>query len=36
MSHAAYDLQLQDAINDLQEQVKNEHEPADPGDDGKP
>ena len=28
MSHVAYDLQLADAINDLQEQVKVEHVPA--------
>ena len=28
MSHVAYDLQLADAMNDLQEQVKVEHVPA--------
>jgi len=28
MSHVAYDLQLADAINDLQEQVKVENVPA--------
>jgi len=28
MSHVAYDLLLSDAMNDLQEQVKVEHVPA--------
>ena len=33
---SAYDLQLQDAINELQEQVKNEHEPTQENESGKP
>ena len=34
MSHVAYDLQLSDAMNDLQEQVKVEHAPTDKNEHG--
>lgn len=36
MSHIAYDLQLTDAMNDLQEQVKVEHAPTDSNEHGVP
>ena len=36
MSHVAYDLQLNEAMNDLQEQVKVEHVPTDLNRDGRP
>ena len=35
MSHIAYDLQLADVMNDLQEQVKVEHLPAELNEEGK-
>jgi len=35
MSHVAYDLLLSDAMNDLQEQVKIEHVPAEKNEEGK-
>ena len=34
MSHVAYDLQLSDAMNDLQEQVKVEHAPTEKNEHG--
>ena len=34
MSHVAYDLQLSDAMNDLQEQVKVENAPTDKNEHG--
>ena len=34
MSHVAYDLQLADAMNDLQEQVKVEHVPKEKNEQG--
>jgi IQ and AAA domain-containing protein len=36
MSHVAYDMQLADAMNDLQEQIKVEHLPKELNEDGKP
>ena len=36
MSHTAYDLTWQDAMNDLTEQIKTEYEPAEPDEAGKP
>lgn len=36
MSHTAYDLQLQEAMHELQEQVKSEHEPNQLNEAGKP
>lgn len=35
MSHVAYDLQLADAMNDLQEQVKVENVPVENTDNGQ-
>jgi hypothetical protein len=35
MSHVAYDLQLADAMNDLQEQVKVENVPVEKTDNGQ-
>jgi len=35
MSHVAYDLQLQDCMNDLLEQIKVEHLPCEKNEAGK-
>ena len=35
MSHVAYDMQLADALNDLQEQIKVEHLPKELNEEGQ-